>query len=760
LLVRCLIAAMITLGLFHAATAADEEPTEAKEANSVETAADASTAKLADRVTAMKQALGEVRSRVVGSPDPPLPYRAERVLTNIKPSWPVFMIRQPGSRRLWVIDQKRSSGPARLCRTSDPPEAGELETLLEIPFHGVAYSIAFHPRFEENGYVYIGWNGAPEGRKKHCFITRYTMSRQPPYHLDLESALTIIEWPSNGHNGAAIDFGTDGMLYITSGDGTSDSDTDEMGQGLNHLLAKVLRIDVDHTEDGRAYRVPKDNPFYSVEGARPETWAYGFRNPWRLHVDRQSGDIWVGNNGQDLWEQVYLVQRGANYGWSVYEGSEPFYPNRQLGPTRVSKPTFDHPHSEARSLTGGIVYYGDQIPELHGAYVYGDYSTGKIWAAKVEAGEVLWHKEIADTTLQITAFAVDAAGRLLIADHRAVPDGGFYTLVPNIDDGSSGAFPRTLSDSGLFLSVHEHQMHPGVVPFSVNSPLWSDGSHKERFMALPAEDPTIQVRKTRGWDFPDQTVLVKSFALELDENDPTSRRWIETRFLTKQQGEWAGYSYIWNEEQTDATLVTSGGADRTYPIRTSDGETRQQQWRFPSRSECMVCHSRAANFVLGPTSLQMNRDHDYGGVMANQLTVLDQLGVLQSKTAATAERLVDPYDDQQDLTARARSYLHANCSHCHIEAGGGNSQINLEYGTPMVRMKVLDVVPLHHTFDLPGARLIAPGAPERSVLLHRVANRGRSSGQMPQLATTRIDERAAAMLREWIEQLPLESKND
>jgi glucose/arabinose dehydrogenase len=161
-------------------------------------------------------------------------------------------------------------------------------------------------------------------------------------------------------------------------------------------LAKVLRIDVDHPHDGRHYSVPTDNPFVGVEGARPETWAYGFRNPWRMSVDPRTGHLWVGNNGQDLWEQIYLVERGANYGWSVYEGGQIFYANRQLGPTPVSKPTFDHPHSEARSMTGGVVYYGGKHPELQGAYIYGDYSTGKIWAAKVEGLDVgdfgLWNR--------------------------------------------------------------------------------------------------------------------------------------------------------------------------------------------------------------------------------------------------------------------------------------------------------------------------------------------------------------------------------
>ncbi len=753
----------------------------------------------------LKAAVGTAPSRVVGSPEPPPPYRVARALPNLQLSFPIFMVNEPGSRRLWFIDQKWSYGPARLCRTTDNPESGAFETLLDFPDAGVAYSLAFHPRFAENGYVYVGWNGMSEGEKR-SIITRYTVGRQPPYRLDPASAINIIEWPSDGHNGAAVAFGLDGMLYVTSGDGTSDSDTQVAGQGLDHLLSKVLRIDVDHPDEGRQYSVPSDNPFVGQPGVRPETWAYGLRNPWRMTVDLQTGDIWVGNNGQDLWEQAYLVKRGANYGWSVYEGSHLFYPNRKLGPTPVSLPTVEHSHAEARSLTGGVVYYGAQFPELRGAYIYGDYSTGKIWGVKVKDHQVVWHRELADTTLAISAFAIDADGELLIADHRGNNEGGFYRLEVNDAEANAESFPRTLSASGLFASVPGHRVHEGLIPYSVNAPLWSDGAYKERYIHLPrvatpegTEAPAkIDWTANRGWNFPDRTVLVKSFALELEEGNPQSRHWIETRFLTRQDGEWVGYSYRWNDEQTEATLVDKEGLNQTFEIRTPTG-TRRQVWRYPSRTECMVCHSRAANFVLGPSTLQMNKEHDYGSVTANQLEVLEMLGVLnvnplpevhaalrkdlkaqypndeEAKAAfdrATATRdqrpprgassllsqspsnymrLVDPYDLHQDLTARARSYLHANCSQCHVEAGGGNAQMDLAFQTPLEKMRVLDTPPLHHKFGVADARLIAPGDPDRSILLRRMAHRG--EGQMPQLGTTVVDQQAVELLRQWIASL-------
>ena len=169
----------------------------------------------------------------------------------------------------------------------------------------------------------------------------------------------------------------------------------------------------------------------------------------------------------------------------------------------------------------------------------------------------------------------------------------------------------------MFTSVEKHRTHPGLIPYSVNAPLWSDGAYKERYLALPAGE-TISLTRTRGWNFPDRTVLVKSFAIERKEGDPASRKWIETRFLTKQGGEWYGYTYLWNDAGTDAELLDAKGADKEFTVATPAGP-RKQVWHYPSRAECMVCHSRAANFVLGLCTPQMNTAHDYGTGADNQV---------------------------------------------------------------------------------------------------------------------------------------------
>lgn len=739
-------------------------------------------------------------SRVVGSPDPALPYQVRRDFTDLKITLPIAVAHEPGTDQLLVIHQLWPwVGPGKIWRVTDNGKGDQSKLLLSLD--RTIYSIAFHPDYLKNGYLYIGSHGPIgsedrdlPGRRfrpedvKTTRISRFTVDRKPPFACDPTLEKVIIDWRSNGHNGGDLAFGRDGMLYISSGDGTFDSDTDVVGQDLTRLTAKVLRIDVDQPTADQPYSIPKDNPFLNIKEARPETWAYGFRNPWRLHIDQKSGDLWVGQNGQDLWEQIYLVERGANYGWSLVEGSHPFLPNRKQGPTPISKPIAEHHHSEARSVTGGLVYWGSKLPDLRGAYIYGDWSTGLIWGIRHDKGKVTGHKVLADTTLQITGFGTDSHGELLIVDYG----GGLYRLEPSPKESTDAKFPTRLSETGLFKSVKDHEPEAGLIPYSVNTPLWSDGAEKERFIAIPGMGQ-IDFTADRGWGFPEGTVLVKTFSLAMKEKDPGSRKRIETRLLTRQRGKWAGYSYIWNDEQTDATLVTAAGQDRSLSIDdpgAKDGK-RQLTWRYPSRVECQVCHSRAANFVLGLTSLQMNKDHDYGGAVDNQLRTLEHLDMLRvsslerflelkksvdapflARLFDTVEdahrkqptfsptlprrpealaRLVDPADSNADLSARVRSYLHANCSQCHVRAGGGNANIDLEFATPLDRTRLIGVRPQHQDLGLANPQLVSPGDPDASILYRRLSVRGQ--GQMPPLATSVIDKEAAKLLHQWIESM-------
>ncbi len=688
-------------------------------------------------------------SRLIGSPDPPLPYTVERTFTKIKLERPIFIIAEPQTPRLFVIEQGgETNKPSRILEMPDYPNTNQAEAFLMVT-NRLVYSFTFHPGYRTNGYIYVFSNGPTPETNRQDRISRYTVARQAPYRCDPTSGLPIVEWRSMGHDGGGIVFGHDGMLYISSGDGTSDSDDWVRGQDLSELTGGILRIDIDHPEGTQRYAVPRDNPFVELKDARPEKWAYGLRNPWRLTIDEKSGRIWVGNNGQDLWETAHLVRRAENYGWSVYEGSHPFYLNRKLGPTPVVLPTIEHAHSEARSLTGGVVYYGKELDELDGLYIYGDFSTGKIWGTGHDGTRVTSQREIANTELQITAFAVDQHDQLLIADYL----GGIYRLVRAPKQGSTTDFPKLLSETGLFLSTTNHELHPGVIPYSVNAPAWADGASAERFIALPG-DMTFEHNSSTSWNATNGAVLVQTLSFERQAGDPTSRQRIETRILSKQTGQWTGYSYRWNEAQSDATLVAAKGAEGEISVKDerAAGGLRKQSWRYPSRTECSACHSRAANFLLGLSDAQLDRIHNYGGAKDNQLRTLRHIGLItnspNSKAPAQRARLVDPYDSNQELEARARAYLHVNCSVCHVGTGGGNSRIVLSWSTKREEMNLIGVRPQHDTFGIDNAMLIAPGDPDRSILYQRLSRRGQ--GQMPPVAVTSADEQAVALLRDWI----------
>jgi uncharacterized repeat protein (TIGR03806 family) len=686
-------------------------------------------------------------SRVVGSPEPPRPYHLDRVFPKLKFKGPVCIAQEPDTNRLMVAenDGKIFSFPI------DDPNTDRSELFLDMKRS--VYAFSFHPKYKENGYVFVFSPTPPGGTPgaQLSRVSRFQTGLEYPRVIKPESETVIIEWPSGGHNGGEAIVGPDGYLYICTGDGTSGSDVNNSGQGVDDLLSVMIRIDVDHPEPGRNYSIPKDNPFIHYPGARPEVWAHGFRNPWRMSFDSETGRLWVGDVGQDIWEMIRVVKKGGNYGWSVQEGSHPFHPHKKTGPGPIEPPVVEHHHTECRSITGGYVYHGSKFPELRGAYVYGDYQYGKIWGLRYDGQKVTWQSELADTAVFIASFGVTRDGDILAVDNST---GFIHALARTPPGAATSAFPRTLSETGLFASVKERKPAPGVIPYSVNAPYWSDGAHKERFLALPGETQFVDAN---GWAFPDGAVTVQTVSLDLEEGSPRSRTPIETRILVKQDDHWMGYTYLWNDTLTDATLVEPNGIDRVLTIKdpAAPGGVRQQTWHVPGRNECMFCHSRAAGFALGLNNSQMNRDQDYGGVVDNQIRTFGHIGLFKStptSAPASLPKFVDPYDTKADLNERARTYLHVNCSICHVSDGGGNSMIELAYGMSLADTKAVGGRPVQGTFGIADAMVIAPGEPERSVLYFRVSSLG--GARMPRVGSRVVDEQALEMLYEWIVRMP------
>ncbi|MDX6520803.1 MAG: hypothetical protein QOF08_1408, partial [Gaiellales bacterium] len=529
--------------------------------------------------------------------------------------------------------------------------------------------------------------------------------------------------------------------YVTTGDGTTGSDTDDVAQDLGSIRGKVLRLDVDGAPPGEPYRVPPDNPFIGTAGARPEIWAYGLRNPWRLTADRESGQIWVGQNGQDLRESAHLLVRGANYGWSAYEGSRVFIAGRLRGPAPFTPPTVEHDHGEFRSLTGGIVYRGTRFPELAGAYLYGDWATGRIWAAKHDGRQLLWDRELVDTALAVTGFGVTPEGDILVVDHGG--DGLYRLERAPAPEPTATQFPTRLSETGLFADVPSLQPATGVQPYVINAPGWHDGASADRLLALPGTSTTKVAGDWATWDLPDGAALAQTLSLPGRDGHPARR--VETRVLLKQANDWSAYSYLWNDAQDDAELVPKEGRR----VQLAD-----RPWLVPSRSDCLMCHSRATKFVIGLTGAQLNRNVEIGGQTRNQIEALITLGLAKGTIPKPeAPRYVDPYNPSAALADRARAYLATNCAHCHTSEGGGNTLMNLTPAVAPAAQHLIDAPPEHGDFGLPDAKIVAPGNPGRSVLAIRVALRG-ASGEMPPVGTLTADHAGVQMLLDWIQSLP------
>jgi len=710
-------------------------------------------------------------SKVKGSPDPPAPFRVELAFANLTFNEPLAMTSAPGTDRLFVAERY-----GKVLSFPNDPNVKHADVLLDLGKDKVIYGVAFHPKFGENGYFYVTYIDNPKQESPFgTHVSRFTMTDKDAFKADPESEQLVLRWPSGGHNGGCLKFGPDGFLYIGTGDSSGINDEGLNGQDITSLSGAILRIDVDNPNDeNKTYGIPSDNPFVEIEKARPEIWAYGLRQPWKFTFDTQTGDLWTGNVGQDLWEMVFRIERGGNYGWSVTESSHPFRPERSRGPSAILPPIVEHDHANFRSITGGFVYHGKRLEQLQGAYIYGDYDTGRIWMLRYDADtkKVTEHRELVDSSLRLVGFGEDHEGELYLVDHIS---GRINRLSPNTAQASTD-FPRKLSQTGLFASVEDHKPADGLIPYEVIAPEWADGADKERFVALPGDSqiefetltyPQPAPGAPPGWKFPDGTVLVETLSLEMTAGDPTSSRRIETRILhhertagSEQVGDqyWQGYTYIWNDEQTDAVLLEdSRGRDHTFEIQDAEADegTRKQTWYFPSRTECTVCHNMAAKYVLGVTTHQLNRDFKHDGETANQLEHFDDLGLFTeplSKPAEELPRLVDYHDENQQLDLRARSYLHANCSHCHRKWGGGNAKFQLLATLDLKETGALDVRPAHGTFQMTQAKLLAAGDPYRSVAFYRMAKLG--PGRMPRLGSNVTDQAGLKLIHDWIAGIP------
>lgn len=306
--------------------------------------------------------------------------------------------------------------------------------------------MAFHPKFKENHKFYVFYT---QQDPKRNILSEFQVSATDPDKADLttERILLTIEKPYWNHNGGCVVFGPDGYLYLSVGDSGDGRDPHNFGQSLNVLYGKILRLDVDHRSGSRQYAIPTDNPFPAAAprgpqtwswGVRPEIWAFGLRNVWRMSFDRKTGELYAADVGQDKFEEVDIITKGGNYGWSVSESFHPFKDTPALGD--LIDPIIEYGHSPndakaskfpdhglGQSITGGFVYRGKKLPGLYGVYVYADYMTGTVFGLRTENGKLVSHGTIvkANAARRIASFGEDLDGEIFVLPF----DGKIYDLV-------------------------------------------------------------------------------------------------------------------------------------------------------------------------------------------------------------------------------------------------------------------------------------------------------------------------------------------
>ncbi len=286
--------------------------------------------------------------------------------------------------------------------------------------------LAFHPDYKKNGYFYLYYTTADA--EQMSVVSRFSVSKDDPNKADPESEVELmrIKQPFWNHNGGSIEFGPDGYLYIGLGDGGAGNDTLMNGQNVQTWLGSILRIDVNKQQHGKKYGIPEDNPFADQAGkrqqlAKPEIYAYGLRNVWRLSFDMETGAFWVADVGQNLWEEINIIEKGGNYGWNLREGMHKFGVVGADAREDLIDPIWEYDHEVGRSITGGHVYRGSKVPALDGYYLYADYVSGKFWALKyneetrkVEENRVVHRAENRD--YPIMAFGMDEQGEVYCGD--------------------------------------------------------------------------------------------------------------------------------------------------------------------------------------------------------------------------------------------------------------------------------------------------------------------------------------------------------
>ena len=647
--------------------------------------------------------------------------------------------------------------------------------------------IAFHPGFATNHFmfVYYTWvkpgavTGSPTTRPVpnlpdtyHDRLERYTLDANGVAMPDSVKIFVDLTNQTVWHHGGGMFFHpTNGFFYWTDGD-NSVGDNDQII--TKSLYSGVFRIDVDcrggsvsHPPPRQPtggftanYFIPNDNPFVGQSNVLEEFFCLGLRSPHRMTYDPPTGKIFIGDVGESSREEIDVIEpgeSGLNFQWNRCEGNlgkmEPPFIGISLGPL------LDYPHTDGRAIIGGYVYRGTEFAkDLAGKYIFGDNVFRTVWALDESATPM---KKVLLCVMPkgtgpnsgtdytgLSSFGTDAAGEIYFCQMSSI-GGRIFKLQRGGPPPPDRTLPLALSKTGLFNDLAELKPANFLIPYTVNTPLWSDGAIKTRWFTVPTNS-VIGFSANGEWTFPAGSVFVKQFELPVDETNPKILRRLETRILVRDTNGYVyGATYKWREDNSDADLITNGFTE-DITIRTADG-TRTQHWFYPGRQDCLTCHTPMSGGVLGLKTRQLNGDFKYPyGVTANQLRTLGHLGLFD---AAFDERKIFLYSRMFSLTnasvalqLRVRSYLDANCSMCH-RPGGVGAFFDARFDTPLKQQNLINGA-VANQLGIAGAKVIVPADLDRSLLFHRVSLTG--DNQMPPLARNLVDTNAVAVMGKWI----------
>jgi glucose/arabinose dehydrogenase len=609
---------------------------------------------------------------------------------------------------------------------------------------GGAVGMTLHPQFGDGTgakpYAYLWFNA--NGNKQRLARVTFDAATQK-FDRSTETILLEVSENENIHNGGRLQFGPDGFLYFGNGDDGTPANHQTL---TNSLFAGIFRIDVEmqggavsHAPPrqptggySQNYFIPNDNPFVGTANANEEFYALGVRNPFSFSFDKTSGQLWAGDVGDSFREEVNQIVKGGNYGWPYKEGELV----EGTTPTTIGTaqdPKFFYSHSSMADLTavfGGFIYRGKELPELAGKYIYSDWPSSRVWAldiSKTPATRTTLVDNV-DYALQPLALAEDDDGEIYMAQI-----GGIAKLVR---DDTQALIPKTLTETKIWKDLAQNTLNDEFVPYEINSPLWSDGAKKKRFISVPA-GKQVSLGDDGKLVFPTGTRFVKMF------DTPDGAKHIETRVIVVGEKATYGLTYKWNAAQNDGDLVTE----------PTDEMIGQQNWHYPNFGECWSCH-RSDNRILGFTPMQLNLVRADG---KKQLDELAAIGIFDATKISTfPDGLPKPSDTTKTLEERALAYLAANCSGCHHEGNsftGGDQTWHAEPGVPLDQRGLIGAphhnYPMAKALGLEGAPLIDPGNPANSILLGRIKSTDERT-RMPPIARQVVDPDGAALIEAWI----------